>query len=78
MVFFAITYKQLEVSVIKVKAHTTEEDVTNGLITVVERRANHLVDVLAKRGAGLIWLPKEVVDGKDLTNLAEFLGDVVS
>ena len=52
------------------------------LISEVERRANHCVDVLAKRAAGLIRLPKEVVNDwtaqrKDLTSLVEFLGDVV-
>jgi hypothetical protein len=78
-VFFAIEFKQLTVTVTKVKAHTSEEDVASGLITEVERRANHYVDVLAKRAAGLIRLPKEVVDDwvakrQDLIKLAGFLG----
>ena len=81
-VFFASEFKKLNVTVTKVKAHTTEEDVASGLITEVERRANHYVDILAKRAAGLIRLPKEVVDDwvarrKDLIDLLGFLGEVV-
>jgi hypothetical protein len=42
-----------EVEVVKVKAHTTEEDVDEGVVTERDRYGNMHADAEAKRGARL-------------------------
>ena len=46
---------------VKVKAHASMQDVTDGRITVWERRANNAIDRYAKEGAKCHRVPEEVL-----------------
>ena len=46
---------------VKVKAHTTLQDVAEGRITAWERRANGEIDGLAKKGAQVHKVPASVL-----------------